>query len=91
MYNGRTSQRDTTEGVEMAKKKKPALNQVNEARRKAEAKALAEILRERARSNASGAHEDKRTKRLRTREAKTREALRDFDSGLFSYPAKRSV
>lgn len=54
------------------------MNKAEQARLKAERQALAFILRERARSNASGAHGDKRTKRNKTRSAKKAKALAEF-------------
>lgn len=54
------------------------LNKANQARRNAEAEALEVILRERSRSNASGAHADKRTKRQRTRSAQKSFALKGW-------------
>jgi hypothetical protein len=64
----------------MSKKrnKKPAIGLANEARRKAEANALAIVMRERAFGSAIGAHNDKRTKRIRTRENQMRFALQDW-------------
>lgn len=62
----------------MSRKKQPALGEVNEARRKAEASALAEVMRERSRGNAFGAHNDKRVKRQTTRQTKMVFALRDW-------------
>lgn len=63
----------------MSRKKQPALNKMNEARRKAEASALAEIMRERSRGNALGVHTDKRMKRQTTRQTKMVFALRDWN------------
>jgi len=54
------------------------MNRANKARRNAEAKALAEILRERARSGASGAHGNKATKRANTRSASKAKSLREW-------------
>ncbi len=54
------------------------MNKANEARRKAEANALAVILRERSRSNASGVHGNKATKRANTRSASKAKALREW-------------
>jgi hypothetical protein len=54
------------------------MNKANEARRKAESKALAVILRERSRSNASGVHGNKATKRANTRLARKTNALREW-------------
>lgn len=53
------------------------LGRANEARRRAEASALASVMRERSRGNAQGAHGDKRMKRLQTRSAKVAFAIRD--------------
>lgn len=55
------------------------MNKANKARRNAEALALEIILRERARSNASGVHNNKATKRANTRLAKKAKAIREFD------------
>lgn len=55
------------------------LDRANEARRKAEAKALAVILRERSRSGASGVHGNKATKRANTRSARKAKALREWE------------
>lgn len=41
--------------------------------------AAAKAMRERARSNAAGTHLDKRDRRARTRETRTRRAVRDSD------------
>lgn len=60
-------------GAEMSK-----LNRANKARRNAEAEALAVILRQRARSNASGTHANKADKRARTRNAKLRKAVAEW-------------
>ena len=54
------------------------MNKANEARRKAEAEALAVILRERSRSNASGVHANKGERRARTRSARKAVALREW-------------
>jgi hypothetical protein len=54
------------------------LGKANEARRKAEARVLASIMRERSRGNAQGAHGDKRTKRVKTRNAKLAFSLKDW-------------
>jgi hypothetical protein len=54
------------------------MNKAEQARLKAERGALALILRERSRSNASGVHADKRTKRARTRSAQRVKALAEF-------------
>jgi hypothetical protein len=54
------------------------LGKMNEARRKAEASAFARIVRERSRGNATGAHGDKRTKRVKTRNAKLAFSLKEW-------------
>ena len=54
------------------------MNKVEIARLKAERSALAEILRERSRSNASGVHGNKATKRANTRSARKAKALREW-------------
>jgi hypothetical protein len=55
------------------------LNRAEQAVRNAEARALAVILRERAKSNASGTHANKADKRARTRNAKLTKALREWN------------
>jgi hypothetical protein len=55
------------------------MNKANKARRNAEALALEIMLRERSRSNASGVHADKRSKRARTRLANKSKSIREFD------------
>ena len=55
------------------------LNRAEQAVRNAEARALAVILRERAKSNASGTHANKADKRARTRKAKLNKALREWN------------
>jgi hypothetical protein len=55
------------------------LNRAEQARRNAEASVLAVILRERAKSNASGTHANKADKRARTRNAKLNKALREWN------------
>lgn len=55
------------------------MNKANKAIRNAEARALEVILRERSRSNASGVHSNKATKRARTRSADKARAVKDFD------------
>jgi len=52
-----------------------ALNKAEQARAKAERSALSLVLRERARSNASGVHNNKGARRARTRSASCRLAL----------------
>lgn len=54
------------------------MNRANQARAKAESHALYLLLRERNRSGANGTHADKRTRRLRTRQTKKLQALRDW-------------
>lgn len=54
------------------------MNKAEQARLKAERSALALVLRERSRSNASGVHANKRTKRANTRSASKAKALREF-------------
>jgi hypothetical protein len=54
------------------------MNKAEQARLKAERSALAVVLRERSRSNASGVHGNKGTKRARTRSASKAKALREF-------------
>jgi len=54
------------------------MNKINEARRKAEAKVLETLLRERSRSNASGVHLNKGERRQRTRSASKSFALREW-------------
>jgi hypothetical protein len=54
------------------------MNKAEQARLKAERGALAQLLRERSRSNASGVHGNKRTKRANTRSAQKARALADF-------------
>lgn len=54
------------------------MNKVEIARLKAERSALAEILRERSRSNASGVHTNKATKRANTRSARKAKVLREW-------------
>ena len=54
------------------------MNKAEQARLKAERSALATILRERSRSNASGVHGNKGTKRARTRSAKIARAVSEF-------------
>ena len=54
------------------------MNKAEQARLRAERSALAAILRERSRSNASGVHGDKRTKRANTRSASKAKAIREF-------------
>lgn len=54
------------------------MNKANKARAKVERSALAEILRERSRSNASGVHANKGERRARTRSARKAVALREW-------------
>jgi hypothetical protein len=54
------------------------MNKAEQARLKAERSALATILRERSRSNASGVHANKATKRAKTRSAKKRKAVAEW-------------
>ena len=55
------------------------MNKANEARAKIERSAMAVILRERARSNASGVHSNKGTRRANTRSARKAKALKEWD------------
>jgi hypothetical protein len=55
------------------------MNKAEQARAKVERSALAVILRERARSNASGIHTNKATKRANTRSARKAKALKEWD------------
>jgi hypothetical protein len=54
-----------------------ALNKAEQARARAERSALALILRERSKSNASGVHNNKAGKRSRTRSASLSKAVRE--------------
>jgi hypothetical protein len=54
-----------------------ALNKAEQARARAERSALALILRERSKSNASGVHNNKAGKRVRTRSASLSKAIRE--------------
>lgn len=54
------------------------MNRLNKARRNAEAEALSVILRERSRSNASGVHGNKATKRANTRSARKSKAIKEW-------------
>lgn len=54
------------------------MNKAEVARLKAERGALALVLRERSRSNASGVHSNKGTKRANTRSARKTKALREW-------------
>jgi hypothetical protein len=65
---------DKMKGSKMSK-----LNRTNQAVRNAEASVLAELLRQRAKSNASGTHANKADKRARTRNAKLNKALREWN------------
>jgi hypothetical protein len=65
---------DKMKGSKMSK-----LNRTNQAVRNAEASVLAELLRQRAKSNASGTHANKADRRARTRNAKLNKALREWN------------
>ena len=54
-----------------------SLNKAEQARAKAERSALALVLRERAKSNASGIHGNKSAKRVRTRSASLARSVRE--------------
>lgn len=54
------------------------MNKIESAVLKAERNALASLLRERSRSNASGVHNNKGTKRANTRSARKAKALREW-------------
>lgn len=54
------------------------MNRANKARAKVERHALHLILLERNRSGANGTHADKRSRRLKTRQAQNRQALKDW-------------
>lgn len=54
------------------------MNKANQARAKVERSALSAILRERARSNASGIHTNKATKRANTRSARKSQAIKEW-------------
>lgn len=54
-----------------------ALNKAEKARAKAERSALALVLRERARSNASGVHKNTADKRARTRSARLAKVVKE--------------
>jgi hypothetical protein len=54
-----------------------ALNKAEQARAKAERSALALVLRERSKSNASGVHNNKAGKRERTRSARLARLVRE--------------
>jgi hypothetical protein len=55
------------------------MNKANKVMRNLEARELATILRERSRSNASGVHANKGTKRANTRSARKAKALREWN------------
>ncbi len=55
------------------------LNRAEQARARAERSAIASVLRERAKSNASGIHANKADKRARTRQASKARALREWN------------
>ena len=54
------------------------MNKANKVIRNLEARKLATVLRERSRSNASGVHANKGTKRANTRSASKAKALREW-------------
>jgi hypothetical protein len=54
------------------------MNKAEQARLKAERSAMAVLLRERSRSNASGVHGNKATKRANTRSAQKRKAVAEW-------------
>lgn len=54
------------------------MNKIEVARLKAERKVLGSLLRERSRSNASGVHSNKGTKRANTRSASKAKAMREW-------------
>jgi hypothetical protein len=54
------------------------MNKANKVMRNLEARELATVLRERSRSNASGVHTNKGTKRANTRSASKAKALREW-------------
>jgi hypothetical protein len=54
------------------------MNKLEVARLKAEREVLASLLRERSRSNASGVHSNKGSKRANTRSARKAKALREW-------------
>jgi len=54
------------------------MNKIEKALLKAEREVLASLLRERSRSNASGVHGNKATKRANTRSARKAKALREW-------------
>ena len=58
-----------------------ALNKAEQARAKAERSALALVLRERAKSNASGVHNNKGARRARTRSASIAKAVSQWKVG----------
>jgi hypothetical protein len=57
-----------------------ALNKAEQARAKAERSALAKVLRERARSNASGIHNNTASRRARTRSARLAKAVSEWQN-----------
>jgi hypothetical protein len=54
------------------------LDKANKAKRDLESFKLAILMRERNRSGANGTHADKRAKRIRTRQSKKVQALKDW-------------
>jgi hypothetical protein len=64
-------------GVAKTRKGK-AMNKIEVARLRAERNVLASLLRERSRSNASGVHGNKATKRANTRSASKAKAMREW-------------
>lgn len=54
-----------------------ALNKAEQARAKAERSALALVLRERSKSNASGVHNNKSARRVRTRSARLAKSVKE--------------
>lgn len=61
------------------KKKTDQLGMRNRAIRNAHAHELENIMRERAKGNATGTHANKKDKRARTRDAAERKAIKDFE------------
>lgn len=68
-------------GVARVESNPMALNKAEQARAKAERSALAKVLRERARSNASGAHNNTANRRARTRSARLAKAVSEWQNG----------
>lgn len=62
-----------------SKKKTSKLGLMNKAIRNAHAHELENIMRERAKGNATGTHANKKDKRARTRKDAERKAIQDFD------------